>query len=164
MHFELRLQCTKLHTCAQHLSRDATTYKSLLFGANSAYRALNLLEGSRLLVAQCTAAHVGHPDGAFAAAEGKQIAVTGMKVSASDDLQEDSCYELGHCTSEYIMLKTYGRSFCVIQQVAVASYICAYAVLWTRPFVGDSRCLKALIGGLTAVHEEPHMAARLHTS
>ena len=119
MQFKLQLQCTKLHACAQQLSRDPTRYKTLLFDL-SAYRALNLLKGACLLVAQSTAAHVCHPDGAFAAAEGKQIAVTGMKVSTSDDLQEDSCYELGHCTSEYIMLKTNGTSFCAIQQEGVA--------------------------------------------
>lgn len=120
MQFKLQLHCTKLHTCAQQLSRDATTYKTLSFDALSAYRALNLLEGARLLVAQRTAAHVCHTDGAFAAAEGKQIAVTGMKVSTSDDLQEDSCYELSHCTSEYIMLKTYSKAFCATQQEGVA--------------------------------------------
>lgn len=83
----LQLACNALQIqkLARMLQR-CTRYYSLLLMLS--YRALNLFKGACLSVTQCAASHICYPDGSFAAAESKQIAVTGVKVSTSDDLHE----------------------------------------------------------------------------
>ena len=79
----------------------AEVYKVLQPAVVVSYRALNLFKGACLSVAQCAASHICYPDGSFAAAESKEIAVTGVKVSASDDLHESMSGTVHHICITY---------------------------------------------------------------